>query len=522
MTAFVAGEARRGASNPRLALAIAAWQILFFLLLLARALATPIDYDEEQYVAAGVMARHLMLYRDFIYLQGPGDPLLLAGLFSLTGGWYLLTARLLSWALAVCVFGLTTALLRRFGLGRGFSAALATVALLSPCLTVAVSTARNDILPLALFLAGLLLYLDAGQKVQPARWLAASGLVIGLAVEAKVSYVFAPAALLLHGLWTSRDRLRHLAPLAAGIAVAALPGLCYLALAPEQAWYDLLEYHRTAPFLWYEGQGQAELLTPEHRLLVLVFLLAWGSNGTLALLLIGLGGARLVPGTREPAAPRPGRGLLLLLIVLAAITAFQPSPSWPMYYAPLVPLLAALAASLFMTTRFPAPPALVPLLLAIAAVPALPPLWKMAMDLPEQVQTALWPGVQLHRQAAAIRNALQAAGLEGEVATLFPTHALDANPVPAEFASGPFFFRTAGPIPAPRIAVLRGASAGTLEDLFERDPPAAILGGLAPGQWSVEMDASLEAYAQRHQYRKVALEPELWPEGSWLYLRDKR
>ena len=27
MTAFVAGEARRGASNPRLALAIAAWQM---------------------------------------------------------------------------------------------------------------------------------------------------------------------------------------------------------------------------------------------------------------------------------------------------------------------------------------------------------------------------------------------------------------------------------------------------------------------------------------------------------------
>ena len=127
MTAFVAGETERGASRQWLALGITAWQILFLLLLLARALATPIDYDEEQYVAAGVMARHLMLYRDFIYLQGPADPLLLAGLFSLTGGWYLLTARLLSWTLAVCVFGLTVALLRRFGLGRGFSVALATV-----------------------------------------------------------------------------------------------------------------------------------------------------------------------------------------------------------------------------------------------------------------------------------------------------------------------------------------------------------------------------------------------------------
>ena len=517
MTSVLADDVPHGFSRPRLALAITAWQILFLLLLLARALTTPIDYDEEQYVAAGVMARHLMLYRDFIYLQGPADPLLLAGLYSLIGGYYLLTARLLSWVLAVWVFGLTISLLRRFGLGRGFSVALASVVLLSPCLAVAIATARNDILPLALFLAGLLLYLDAPAKARPARWLALAGLVIGLAVEAKVSYVFAPLALLLHGFWASRDRFRQLAPLAAGIAVAALPGLCYLALAPEQAWYDLLEYHQTAPFLWYQAQGQAELLTPEHRLLVLGFLLGWGSNGTLTLLLIGLAGSRLFLGGRAAPATPP-RGLLLLLIALAAVTAFQPNPSWPMYYAPLMPLLAALAALLFMSTNFPGPPPLVPLLIVIAALPALPPLWSTATYLPGLAQPSLWPGVQVHRQAAALHDAVQ--GIPGKVATLFPTHALDANPVPAEFASGPFFFRTADPIPAPRIAALRGASAGTLEDLFERDPPAAILGGLATGQWSVEMDASLEAYAERHQYKKVALAEDLWPKGSWLYLRD--
>jgi hypothetical protein len=128
--------------------------------------------------------------------------------------------------------------------------------------------------------------------------------------------------------------------------------------------------------------------------------------------------------------------------------------------------------------------------------------------------------MQVHRQAEMIRDTLQSAGLQGEVATLFPTHVLDTEPVPPEFASGPFFFRTAQPIPAPRIAQLRGASAETLENLFTRDPPAAILGGLATGQWSVEMDASLEAYAQHHGYKPVTLAPELWPKGSWLYLRD--
>jgi len=515
----VQGDRDQGAAGHYYAAAISAWHVVFPVMLLARALTAPIDYDEEQYVAAGLMARHFMLYRDFIYLQPPADPLLLAGLFTLSGGYYLLVARVLTGALATGVFVLTITLLRRYGAGRGLAVALASIVLLSPFLDRPTATSRNDILPLALFLAGLLLYLDAPQRSRS--WLIAAGLCVGLAVEAKISYVFAPLALLLHAAWPRTGRAAHLVPLAIGIALAALPGLYYLVEARDGFLFDLLEYHMTAPAAWYLRQGESGLLEPGHRLAVLAVLLAWGSNGSLALLVAGLAAIRIWQGANDAVPPAAPPGLLGLLLGLAVLAGFQPSPSWPMYYAPVAPLLAALTVSMFVRTRITGPPELVPLLLVIAALPALPPLWARVTNLAGLARPATWPGIEVHYQAAELRETIRAAGLTGDVATLFPVHALDEDPVRPEFASGPFFFRTADLVPEDRIARLHGASADSLEALFAASPPAAILGGFAKGQWSVEMDASLEDYARHHGYRPVPLAPaELWPAGTWLYLRD--
>ena len=89
------------------------------------------------------------------------------------------------------------------------------------------------------------------------------------------------------------------------------------------------------------------------------------------------------------------------------------------------------------------------------------------------------------------------------MATLFPIHVLDANPVRAEFASGPFFFRTAGSLPPDRIARLRGASPESLDRLFAARPPAAIFAGTYAAVWRAPMDAALVAYAERHGYALV-------------------
>lgn len=498
--------------------ALIAWQALFVVLLLARALTAPIDYDEDQYVAAGVLVQQFRLYRDFIYLQPPADPWLLAALFQLIGGYYFLVARLLTFVLAASAFGLTIGLARRCGAGRILATLLATIALLSPFLDRPIATTRNDILPLVLFLGALLSYLRV-----PARgwaWPAAAGLLAGLAVEAKISYVFAPAALFLYAAWPGNGGVRRAVPLAAGIAVAALPGLYCLVQSPDNFFFDLLDYHRTAPLAWYQRQDEGAILGTGYRFFVLLFLLCRYANASLLLLVVG--GAVL--RRRAGAAPAPAApiGLLIMLLGIGAFVGFQPSPSWPMYYAPLAPLLVALAAT-FLTSLPPSRQVLapVPILVAIATLPTLPALGLRLADLPVLARPAAWPGLIVHREAAAIHDALAGAGLTGDVATLFPLRVLDANAIPAVFASGPFFFRTADLVSDAKVAELHGASAASLDAEFADAPPAAILGGLAAGQWAVEMDQSLRDYARRHGYRPVPLDiPDPWPGGSWLYLRE--
>lgn len=511
-----AGRSRVGDFS--IAPALLAWQALFVALLLARALTAPIDYDEDQYVAAGVLAQQFRLYRDFIYLQPPADPWLLAGLYQLIGGYYFLAARLLTFVLAALAFVLTIGLLRRCGAGRILATLLATIALLSPFLDRPIATTRNDILPLALFLGALLCYLR--RPAQGWRWLAAAGLLAGLAVEAKISYIFAPVGLLLHAAWPGLGGARRAMPLAAGIAVAALPGLYCLAQSPDNFLFDLLEYHRTAPFAWYQRQDEGAILGTGYRLFVLLFLLCRYANASLLLLLVGAMLLRRHAGAM-PAPTAPLR-LLIMLIGLGVLVGFQPSPSWPMYYAPLAPLLAALAVT-FLTALPPPRQFLAPasILAVIASLPTLPALAQRLGDLPALLNPAAWPGAIVHREAAAIHDALAGAGLTGDVATLFPLRVLDANTIPAVLASGPFFFRTADLVSDAKVAELHGASATSLEALFAEAPPAAILGGLAAGQWPVEMDQSLRDYARRHGYRPVPLDiPDLWPGGSWLYLRD--
>ncbi len=498
--------------------AFAAWGAWVVVALFATAMTTSVGYDEDQYVAAGVLARHLRPYADFVYLQPPLYPLLLSLLFGATDGYYLLAGRLLTWALSVASCAVLLDLLMRFGAGRLLAALLVTACLASPFLYGPIANTRNDILPLCLFLGGLALYLRANDRGRAA-WpssaralLLAAGLCLGLAVTAKLSYAFGPPAVLLHALLAGRRNGgggRSLPPLLAGLGAAATPGLYYLCVAPEGFLYGQLEYHLTAPIAWYAQEGLAERLHAGGRAVLLGELLVFGGNCTLVALAALAAAARRrrrgPAGRSAPDAPPPDGGLILGLLAGAVLCGFLPSPSWPMYYAPVAPLLACWIAAQWRHVRA-AWPGRRPLfaVVAVAMLPALPALAPHLAALAKLPAPGEWSGLAVHRSAVAIRDAVRrAGGGEGDVATLFPTHVLDANPVRAEFSSGPFFFRTAGLLPPERIARLRGTGPDDLERLFAAAPPAAIFGGIHPERWSAPMDAALLAYAERHGYALV-------------------
>ncbi len=185
----------------RIALGVCA--VIGVLMLFGAAMTQAVTYDEDQYIAAGILARSWLPYRDFLYLQAPLYAFVLGGLFKLSGGYFLLTGRLLTFFLALISAALLWRLLRRLGAGKELAAVLMAACLTSPFLASALSNSRNDALPLTLMLAGLLLHLATGRGFWKRM---AVALLFGLAVEAKVSYLFGSAMLGVYALLNARER----------------------------------------------------------------------------------------------------------------------------------------------------------------------------------------------------------------------------------------------------------------------------------------------------------------------------
>lgn len=480
--------------------AIAALALLAAVLF-AGAMTAPAHYDDEQYVAGAYFARHHALYRDFLSLQPPGYTALVSAVFSLVGGYYYLTAKLITWAFSTGTLVLLHSLLRSLGAGRAVSLVLLIGFLLSPFAMQAMHSSRNDIMPLFLLLVGIRLLVDAGG--QPSRdrvLLFGAGLALGLAAATKLTYIYAgPVA----ALWLWRQNRNGVAALLLGggtVALAMAPLLGDLDLIR----FALVDFHQVAPFDWYRAEGQAERLEPGSKLRILLDYAT--ENGNAAILLLGCLGAGVLFGRRlrgiSGPALRPATGLIALLLAGAAIFCFQPTPSHPMYFASVAALGSLLAGALAGDITAGARPRLRSLLMLATLLPAapaaLPPLgWCLLA-----FKTENWTGIGAHRTAGEIAALLAEHGATGPVATLFPLVALDGNEVPIDFATGPFVFRSGHLYPAERIEALNAIAPHTLEARFAAAPPAAIVGGFESA-WSRPMDAALLDYAARQGYRLV-------------------
>lgn len=474
-------------------------------MLFAGAMVRTVNYDEDQYVAAAVMTASAVPYRDFAYLQPPLYPLVLAPVLAVSGGYNLLAARLVTFGLSVLSGGLLWAIVRRLGASRGLGVVLLAACLGSPFLLQPLSNTRNDVLPLVLMLAGLWVQLRAETVWSQSGWgRAGAALLFGLAVEAKLTYLFGPLALGVHALFDVRRRMW---PVLLGTALAAVPALVFLLLAPDAFRFGLLDYHLVAPLDWYTRQAQGVALLPLTRLGQLGGWLVLGGNLTLLVLAGAL--SMLVVGRRRK-WKKPGR-LLVGLTVGALLFAFIPSPAWPMYFAPVAPLLACCVAHLDRVTAYLAGPRFKCILFGVAVIPLAPALLFLGSDVTALDDPEAWVGLVAHRTAVAMRAALPQGG---EVATLFPHLVIDANPVPRAFATGAFVFRSGDAFSPERLKEVHALSPGMLEAAFAAHPPAGIHAGAYAGVWRTPMDAALAAYAERHGWRLAWSDPKLG--GLWV------
>ncbi|MGK6319133.1 DUF2029 domain-containing protein [Sphingomonas sp. DT-204] len=441
----------------------------------------PIDHDESQYVAAAVLsAGGLLPYRDYAYLQTPLQPLLFAPVAWAAGAWAYPALRivnaLLGWAAVAGVYAGARAAGARPG------PAIAAAGLFAACdiLLFSAGTARNDALPAAMLAWALPLMLKAERGNGSRIGAVAIGLLLAGAVAAKVSYAV-PA--LAYGLYSLLRRERHRPR---WVIAGTLPMVALVAwlwwLDPASALFGTVLFPALAPAQYYEAAGRAWKLSTALKLVDTLKFLA-------------LGPALLALGAVAWRQPRGLPRLLGWLILAGLVAALLPTPTWRQY---LLPLLPPLFVALSMRWREQPPARALRIAFAVFAGAGL---------VPSVVALAAGGGLSAAiAEGRAIRATLDAAGVQGPIATLAPQFVpATGRPLDPRFATGPFYFRSRGLLAARGEAAAHLVGRDRLAHGLASVPPAAILVG-GEGRWTSgddRLDKVLEDWAIAGGWRRA-------------------
>ncbi len=509
------------------ALLYAAIAGLVLLALFARIMMEDLRHDEHMFVAAGALLGRFDLYGDFSYSHLPNLALFLAGLFELaSSNHYLLIARIslfATWILLLLGMYLTATRLS----GRRVIGLFAVLLLITDQLFISHvgMVVSNNIYAATLTLYGLFFFL-VGLEAAERRplWIALAGLFLSLGAGVKANFfVFvlpiAVAAFILPNYLAFRDRvLAVVLPLATGGVVAALPTFAYLVAHGDVMVFNIFDFH-TGPHraYWSEPEHAATVTGMTLPSRVLYAYRLWTSGSTLLIFLGALGLMTVAVLHRGLAAAlvrfADGRTLLVLALVLAGIAiCFPVLPSFPQYYMPPIPFAIVLVAALYGRLGVGETGAATPLLATFAMAALVLGGPRLFADLPSIMTPERWTPLRVHAVADDIGEAIREAGRNGPLATLVPIYALEAGlDVYPELATGPFYYRIGDYLTAADREAFFVTSPVTLETLFDRNPPAAILTG-----YEGKLDQPFERYGEINGYDTL-----LAPFGEDRYGRGK-
>lgn len=467
--------------------------------------------DEQLYVPPTRLLDDQALYRDFFYNHTPGSAWLFHAVRRLTGSeWLLFDARLgvfAGWLLLIGGIAVVGFMLTRCS-WIGWS--IVVLSLCNPLLlSVTGMTATNNLPPLPFALLGIGLFVGALSSMPPrGPMIFAAGLCLSLGVVFKISGVafilpVAVAAFLMPREFTVSDRLRRVVlPLAAGGLVGAAPILAYLASDPGRFLAHVVGYH-LGPHAryWLSPVAPDEGAVTGHAEKAIFAYDLW-IGGAMSAPLVAL----LVLAVLRRQAPRPphrGTGMLLVVVAGAfcasAALSLLPTPSFPQYFAPpLVCLPLALALLVRDLSPEGRDRARV-VLLSAAAVALLAQAPRLAQHLGTLAHPERWAVAKVHAAGVDIARRLSEAQIVGKVATLAPLYPLEGGvPVYAEFATGPFAYRTAAITPPSLAGQYRMVSPAGIPALFDAEAPAAFLLG-----FNEALEKPLLDHALSHGYRLV-------------------
>lgn len=429
----------------------------------------PVNHDESQYVAAAILARNALPWRDFAYFQMPLQPVLFAPFAVGVGTLAWPALRVLNavlGAIAVLMVGrAATAAGARPRMGIIVAALFAG----TDILLFSAGTARNDALPAAALAGALVLIVRAAQGQGSARHALLTGFLLAIAAGTKISYAIPAMA---YFLWALLDRRHRPAMIALGaLPVVALIGWM-VAQAPEAARFEVLTFPALAPDQMYRDAGRAWKLS-----------FGFKAIDTLKFLALGAALPAIVAVAMRWRRDEQGLARLLDVLILAGlVAALLPEPTWRQYLLPVLPPLFVRLALLWERS----PPGRWERIAFVTFFCA-----GLAPSVEAIVLTALHgaPMANAVTDGARLTAAMDQQGVSGAVATLSPQYvAATGRAIDPRFAAGPFYFRSHDLLDRTSEQKLNLLSTKNLEGATL--PDAVLVGGDADAEGG---DAALEA-----------------------------
>ena len=488
------------------------------------------DHNEDMYLGASVLLlKGKRMYADFAYFQMPYLPHIYRSIFALTGTtYYLLTARIVNWLFWIAAVILLFSLARR--VTGDWSLALAACGLFATnryALRI-VAESSNYVVPLTLTLAALRCLLAARlRRVRRLRFsllTLCAGVLAGLSIGTKLYYAAAAAPIIAAtfflepGERLGRRLLRGTVPALVGLGVALLPATLVLARDPRAFYFNNLQYHTLATqTLQAEGLSDRMTLASKVRWLATDsmtkpsnLLLAFVSIMAVLLAAKRQRGSSLYGKLkhlrrlhREDAGTAATSSSFFLALAGASVAAtgaavLYMTPLYPQYAAMPLPYVVLGFSCLYGMVS----PRQRHYLLSSAWLAVVLCLYGSGLlgALRTLTDVKEWPPICIHERAREIRALMIHHGAVGRVATLEPLFPLEAGTdIYPEFATGVFAYRVGERLDSEQRVRFVVPSPRTIGDLFERDPPAAVLITTYPER--LQGPLRVEAEARRHPAR---------------------
>ena len=444
----------------------------------AMAMRLPLSHDEHQFVVGGwLLGEHgLLPYRDFPFHHVPNLLFLYALLGRITPA-LLWNARMVSVLLGVGTFGLIFAFARqRHDGARGWFAGTAAVLLLllSPLFEYTSGRAWNHALPTFLTVAAFLVHLAAARRSHVARWWVWSGVLLGLAVGSRLTYVSALVPFLAFMLIPPRfgSPRRSVAAFLAGFAGSLIPSLLLLALAPRQFLYGNV-VHAILNVRYRQSLGYTSAMSFQGKLAYLAEDVL--SDPAQALVFAVFVALVVIAAIRiRRGGQASGRefwfaaGVALFLF----LSGFVPTPSWVQYFYAPVPFIA-LSLVIFATeNETQARPIVIAVGILVVTLVTLR--WETLAQVRLLAQREAWVPMQVHALGEEVAERTG----DGRLLTLAPTVAAEGGlTIYPELAGGSLDWRIARSFSAERRMVYGLMAPEDLERKLDVDPPVGILVG---------------------------------------------